>query len=219
MRNLTHPPNFGFPADSKHEFYLCGRKHRVGHSGVRTLQLLGKIHATHSQRSDPGWLLPYRSRIRELWMSLGSRSVLGLVVERTDDPVLRLFAIWLRGRCGGHLGATSIARYWNHPDETTRKEVARTLKRLELWSHLRRMAELDQNERIRRIATTGPTRSFRERLSRFSRGTQQLPSQPINHPLVVSPYLSIDQAHPPKSALIIRMILGRIRQLVSAHSR
>jgi hypothetical protein len=211
--------DFGFPAKSKYEFRLNGRRFRVGQAGVRTLRLLSDIYTSHSKRNDSGWLLSYRCRIEQLWMTLGSRSVLCLVVERTGDPTLRIFAIWLRGHCGGHLGTPIIAQFWRDPDETTRKEVARSLKRLESWSQLRKMAELEPNKRIKKIATAGPSRPYQLRLDRFAEQSRRIEVSSTIHELVMSPNLVTGQSRPPKPAWLIRMILNRIHGLVSSRTQ
>ena len=153
---------FGFPANRDYCFRLRGRRYRVGSSGIRTLKLLTKIHDSCATCRDLSWLFRLRNHIREV-QALHSRSVLSLVVERTEDPTLRLLAIWLRGRCGGSLGTSSLAKFATHPDEQTRKEVARALKRMGDWVQLRELADDEPNARVRRMATPRPTRSYLQR--------------------------------------------------------
>jgi hypothetical protein len=145
--------------------------------------------------------------------------VLTLVVERTDDPTLRLLAIWLRGRCGGSLGTPILAKFSTHPDVQTRKEVARSLKRMGAWDQLREIATHDANGRIRRIATTQPSKPYRDRLASFSRHMARVEIASVKRHLLASPTIDVGHGRAPKSRWVIRMILERIHRIVAGDSR
>lgn len=216
MDHNTHEhcrARFGFPARREYRFRLNGRRYRVGPSGIRTLRLLSElteIHSSSEQRSASR----RRDRIRASEMFL-SRSVLCLVIDRTDDRWLRLLAIWLRGRVGGSLGTAVVARFATHPDDQTRKEVARALRRMSAWAHLRDMAENDSCARIRRLATTRPAQSYHSRLSRYCNHIPLTAVESLGHRLFVSPDLDIREGRRPKSRFRIRLILKRIQQIVA----
>lgn len=211
-------PRFGFPANSDYRFRLRGRRYRVGSSGNRTLKLLTELYGSCSMCTDPSWPIRLRKRLRQI-ESLNSRSVLSLVVERTDDPTVRLLAIWLRGRCGGSLGTSTLAKFATHPDDQTRKEVARALKRMGAWVQLREMADNHTSERIRRMATSEPLRPYCGRLADFSSHFPRIEVPSVKLPLFVSTELDVGQGRPPKSRWVIRMILERIHRIVAGQSR
>jgi len=122
-------------------------------------------------------------------------------------------------RCGGTLGIRSVAAFAEHPDEQTRKEVARALRRLGAWVELREMAESDESERVRRMATPTIARPFEGRLTDFSRHVAGQVVTPHKHPLFVSPEVNLSQGKRPKPRWLLRLILERIHLLVQKHSR
>lgn len=199
-------------------YRLRGRQYRVGSSDARTLKLLAEIYDSCSACTDRSWPFQLRSQIRRI-QRLSARRLLNWVAERTDDPTLRVLAIWLRGRCGGSLGTSSLARFSTHPDDQTRKEVARCLKRMGAWVQLREMADHDANPRIRRMATAQPPKPFRRRLADFSNRFPRQEIRSIKRRLFVSPEADVGQGRPPKSRWIIRMVLERIHRIVAGESR
>ena len=218
-KSMVHcRPRFGFPAKRDFCFRLRGRRYCVGSSGKRTLKLLTEFYGTATACADPSWPFPLREKIRQV-QALNWRSVLSYVVQLTHDPTLRLLAIWLRGRCGGSLGTSSLARFAAHRDDQTRKEVARALKRMGAWVQLREIADNDTSERIRRMATMQPLRPYRDRLADFSNRLPRLEVTSVKRPLFLSPELDVRQGRPPKSRSVIRMILERIHRLVAGQLR
>jgi hypothetical protein len=211
-------PRIGFPANGDYTYNLHGRRYRVGSSGSRTLKLLTEIYDSCAACADQSWPFSVRKQIKQV-QDLNASALLCLVVERTDDPTVRILAIWLRGRCGGSLGTASLAKFAHHPDDQIRKEVARALKRMGAWAQLREMAENDTSERIRRMATSEPSRPYRDRLSDFSRRFPRVNVASVKQPLFVSPQLELGQGRPPKSRSVIRMILERIHRIVAGQSR
>lgn len=207
-----HAP-FGFPALSDYRFRFRGAKYRVGPSGVRMLELLSEMYDSCRTCDDVTWTLRFRSQLRQVQV-LDVHTVLCHVIDRTDDPALRILAIWVRGRCGGTLGTPSIVHFADHDDDQTRKEVARALKRMSAWRPLRMMADREKNPRIQRIATAQPPRPYRLRMAEFSKHVARLEVTPAKRRLVVSPELDVGQGRPPKSPSYIRRILMRIRRMV-----
>lgn len=210
-------PRFGFPAKRHYRFRLRGQQYRVGPSGVRTLKLLAEIYGACSASTNPSWPFRLRNKIRQV-QALNSRSVLSYVVESAGDPVLRLLAIWLRGRCRGSLGTSSLALFATHPDDKIRKEVARALRRMGAWVQLREMADNDTSERIRRMATAEPLRPYRDRLAEFSGHFAHFEVPSVSFPLFVSPEVDVRQGRPPKPGWVIRVILERIHRLITGRS-
>jgi hypothetical protein len=211
-------PPFGFPADSEYRFRLSGRSLRVGPSGVRTLKLLTEIYNSCRTRTDGKW--PYRLRDHfKRVKAIDSRSVLTLVVDRTHNRTLRILAIWLRGRCGGSFGTSVLFRFSADSDTQTRKEVARSLKRMEAWAQLRAIAADDPNPRVRQMATCRMAKPYEVRLGNVSKNVSRLEVPIGKQELVVSPDLDIRDGRPPKSTSFIRMILERIHRLVGGRSR
>jgi hypothetical protein len=207
-------PRFGFPVKQDYRFRLRGRRYSVGAAGVRTLKLLACMYRACATNDDRNWPLRLRRQIRKV-ETLDATAVLCLVVERTRHPLLRILAIWLRGRCGGTLGTASIARFANDPDDATRKEVARALRRMQAWGPLQEMADGETDPRIQRLATAPASKPYAQRLANFTKRIACLPATTSGQPLFVSPELDLTQGWPPKSASFIRMILERIHRLLT----
>ena len=156
-------------------FTLGGRCYWLGANGLRTARHLACIHEQCCGTPDRKWALSARPMIRDI-QRWNERAVLSVIVARTKDPVLKTLAIWLRGRCRGTTGMSTVAALASHPDFHTRKEVARALKRMADWPTLARMAEEDPDERIRRLATCNPPRPVLERMAKFTRHINQVAS-------------------------------------------
>lgn len=206
-------PHLGFPVSSDYRFRLRGRRCRVGPSGLRTLTLLLEIYESCATCEEVSWSVRIREQVRQV-QALSAKSVLCHVIECTDNPTLRILAIWLRGRCGGSIGTTSLVKFVSHPDEVTRKEVARALKRMNAWTQLGKIADGDASARIRRIATVQPPRAYKDRVADFSKHIARLEVRPVRRPLILSPELQVGQGRPPKTPAYIRMLLNRIRCIV-----
>ena len=201
-------PAFGFPARCGYRFRLRGHRYPVGLNGIRTLNALATIY---NATEDEKWPFHVRKLIREVSV-LDSRSVLSLVIERTDDPKLRLLAIWLRGRCGGTLGTVSIAQHCDDVDRQTRRVVARALWRLSGWASLREMAASDPDPIVRRIAAGRPGRPYSQRLATFASHSRHRHLPTVRRQLAVAPATEVGAGCPPKSRSAIRAILDRIRR-------
>lgn len=208
----------GFPVDSMYSFRISGRPYRVKQSGVATLELLGKIFRGIPANPDWYWLLRFRSEIQSV-QRLDETAVLSRVVDRTTHRDVRILAIWLRGRCGGHIGTEILAKFATCADDTTRKEVVRALIRMNAWSRLSEIAEQEINARIRRLATIRAPAEFEKRLTNFARHVTRSSFERRTQGFYVSPGLDYTEYKPPKSVLLIRTILERIRSLVHGWRR
>jgi hypothetical protein len=207
----------GVPIDSTYRFRLGGRPFGVGSSGVRTLKLLAEIFEACSACMDGTWAYRKRDQIRQV-EALEATSVLTLVVKRTEDPTVRILAIWLRGRCGGHLGTSTLFKFSTSTDDQTRKEVARSLKRMSAWAQLRQIADCDPNPRIRRIATVQPARPYHVRLKSVLDDLSRVEVVARKGSLFVSPKLDMKQGRRPKPRAVIRAILEHIHRLLAGRS-
>jgi hypothetical protein len=203
-----------FPVNSGYCFRIRSCGYRIGSDGVRTLKLLTEIYERRPLRAEADWLLRCRKQIRQL-QAYDACGALSLVVARTHNPRLRVLAIWLRGRCGGTVGTSTLTTFCADPDDQTRKEIARALKRMGAWSHLRAMASSDANPRIRRIATDAPPPPFALRMSDLLQHfTEQELVTPSNK-VFVAPDLEEGHGRLPKSQAMIRVVLERIRDILA----
>ena len=135
-------------------------------------------------------------------------------------PELNRLAIWLLGRSRGTLGAASVVAYRRHPDVHIRREVARTLVRMRAWNDLRRMAAIDSDPQVRRLAAPREKQSFASRFAALAASgiTAARPSaEPGPTPLVWN--VPPDAGRPPKAASWIRHILERIHHLLRGEAQ
>ncbi|MEZ6119652.1 MAG: hypothetical protein R3C28_24225 [Pirellulaceae bacterium] len=181
-------------------------------AGRETLRLLNDMR--NGRQDSVGWALSFRDRIRKLPYR-GSAAVLCHIITTATDEQSQRLAVWLRGHCGGTLGTREVVQACRVSRDGIRKELVRTLKRTSAWSDLRFFAANDSNARIRRLAATGKTRLFDERLDAFAHNQTALP-----HPMKRRTSLFVDRsvtlfcAFTGKSDAMIRVLLQRIQAAV-----
>ena len=96
-------------------------------------------------------LLQFRSMLREIEQADAAAGLIWCTKE--PFPELNRLAIWLLGRSGGTLGASSVIEFYRHPDVRMRREVARALVRMRAWVELAHLATIDSDSQVRRLAT------------------------------------------------------------------
>jgi hypothetical protein len=207
---------YDFPTIAEHRFKIGGHKYRVGTHGWQTLKKL-KLLQDQCTTSDIKWSLSARPIIRDIRI-LNASATLNLVIQSTKDPVLRILAIWMRGKCRGTLGTQVVAQFANHPDFFTRKEVARALKRMSAWQELATMQSTDPDERIRRIASPHPGRPIVSRIAKYMRHVPRSEVVSSRKLLFLAKSVNTHEIKPPKPISVIRAILDRIRRLVSENA-
>lgn len=208
--------DFGFPNDSFYLFRIENRLYRVHADGAEVLDILTEFYNASVTSANIGWALCLRDRVRRVEL-LNVRSVLTYVIQETPDERMRWLAIWLRGRCGGYMGTSIVAKCAHSPNFKLRKESVRALRRLSGWSQLREIANSATNSRIRIMATQHAAKPLDARLARVLASARRVPTSPQMPHLWMAPGLRI-RLSAPKSLAMIRELLERIRSLV-ANSR
>ncbi len=191
--------NFGFPNDKRFRFRIDGRWHRINSDGAEVLTLLEQIYDASVVPNDQYWALRVRPQIRRIEF-LNVRSVLVLVLEKTSDLRMRLLAIWLRGRCGGYLGTSTIASFAHSTGFETQKECVRALRRLSGWADLREIACNAKHPRIRNLATQRAVKPLAKRLSRMMENVRPIPVSSRRSRIWILPGLVLDYTAPNPSA-------------------
>ncbi len=202
----------GFPDKSSYRFRIDGRRYRVNPDGAAALEILQRIYHARGAAQNYRWALPLREDIRRL-QHLNVRSVLVHVINQTSDERMRLIAIWLRGRCGGYLGAKAIARTARTANFLTQKECVRALKRMSGWSQLREIATYSMHERVRLLATQRPARALPTRLAEVTEHLRPTQTGPRTNPFWMQPGLNFKNTAP-RTATMIRAVLHRIQRLI-----
>jgi len=205
--------NFGFPINGRFRYCIDKRWHRINSDGEEVLMLLQQIYDGFVVSNDIYWALRMRSEIRRI-ECLNVRSILVLVIEKTSDVRMRLLAIWLRGRCGGYLGTSTIASFAHSTEFETKKECVRALKRLSAWAELREIGCDATHPRIRHLATQRAAKPIGERLSCMLANVQTIPLASTKSQFWILSGLVLNYTAP-KSIDTIRHILARIKRLVS----
>ena len=186
----------------------------VGPGGIRVLQILSRLYKYREQKFSLAVLRRTAKKLRTIDVNneghKGVRTLLNLLIEHTTlDDRRRLF-IWLRGRLGGRSGTDVIALFSDHPNWRTRKEVARSLKRLHGWPELRHLYEKELHPTVRRMAEQVPVHCFEQRLGKFCQSVEPRESSPPpSKSLFVDESVSF-LATMPKPLQLIRRLLKRI---------
>ena len=184
-----------------------------------TLRILAQLCESVWYPFEPVDTVEVRELVRRV-EQLNCRAILILAIQQTPFPQVIRIAIWLRGRCGGKSGISTVVRFRDARHYGIRKEVARALKRMGAWSELREMARLEIDPRLKRISTAQAPKPFGFRLKTFSRNvtwttTRNDRTEVRQREVFVSSEVDFRQGRPPKSIGLIRAILKRIHQLVS----
>ena len=205
---------YGFEVADDHTYRLQGKKYRLRKSGTQTLRFIATlIESMPESQGDRNWIIPFRDRIRDI-ERLDAREALTYVTQRTQSENVRCLAVWLRGRCGGQFGAELIGECRSDSNETIRKEVARSLKRMQAWSLLREIEATDASPRVCRMARSTEPRSHEDRVGDFLRDKPRLSVPRSRMELQISDECEFNSSRPPKSRWFIRLILLQIRRLV-----
>ena len=179
--------NIGFPVFSWHCFRVHRRWYRVGTEGVKAVTLAAEILRLVESRQS---LLPLRARIRAMRMK-DCKAALAHLVQATPDRRLRLIAIWLRGQCGGYIGAEIIANFARDDDERTRVAVVKALQRMRDWNVLELVSVNDASERVHRLALPRVPRNFTTRLHKYAENVSPIAVCPRPRFLYLSPLLDL----------------------------
>lgn len=209
----------GFPLRRGSCFRYRGKRFLVTGRDVQSIKFLVRlVESRPAGAVDPFWLISYRADFRHV-LARVSPAILALVVERSRVLPVRRLAIWLLGRVGGTLGASSIAAAARSKNVVLRREVVRALKRKHAWSQLRDIAQRDPDTRVRLLARQTRPHDYEDRLSGFLKGVtphEVVQTEPV---LMVADDLASRPGRPPKSRHFIRYILERIRWLVHGSPR
>ena len=204
---------FGFPNDPKYRFRIEKRLYRVNPDGAEALSILSEIHTASLTAKDRYWALRLRQHIRRIEF-LNCRAIMSHVIKMTRDDRMRLLAIWLRGRCGGYIGTSSVAEYASSTCFEIQKESVRALQRMSGWADLRQIADSAENLRIRNLAKQRTAKPLNDRINSLLRNMRPIPQGSKNKELWLLPGLALGFTTP-KTIETIRRILLRIKHLVS----
>ncbi len=188
------------------------RFRRINADGAEVLRLLQQIYDASFVANDGFWALRMRPQIRRVQF-LNRRAVLVLVIKMTADERMRLLAVWLRGRCGGYLGTSTIASLGHSSDFRMQKECVRVLQRLNAWAELREIATAAKHPRVRDLAIQRAVKPLNERLSSVLANIRPIETTPRKIGVWLLPGLVLGYTAP-KSIDTIRSRLERIKQLV-----
>ncbi|MCA9137706.1 MAG: HEAT repeat domain-containing protein [Planctomycetales bacterium] len=206
-------PIFGVGSSTSQYFKVRGKCFYLAESGCETLRLLNEIYNLQQNDVAGFWALRARHKLAEIGRHHRT-SVVTLVIIHTRDDRMRTIAIWVRGHLGGTFGTSSVATSLKSTDTTLRKAAVRALRRMSAYAHLDQVSKSDPDPRIRRIATFGAAKPYKERIRKFTRNVKVCEKSGAAQPLVVLRNFQDAPTRLPKSAALIRMILDRIRWLV-----
>ena len=206
--------------------YRIGRvAYRLGQHDLQMLELLSSL--VMACEANPGHycLLPFRGQIRAM-TARRCQAIWTMVALTSPDPRTRKLALWLRGRCGGSIGTSQLYQLALRGNFETQRDVARALQKMGAWAQVRELAKLPQlARRAPRFLKQPPTRNFNSRLDVY---LEKIPKRPIPAQQGNESDLRPDfvpatcrqgnmksVGKPAKPAWLIRLVLDRIRFLVS----
>jgi hypothetical protein len=165
-----------------------------------------------------GWLLPYRADFRKLAGRTPSATIQLYLTACADE--MKPLGVWLLGKCVNRFMLLSVPDFRWDFSEKVRKQVARTLWRLEAWHLLDEMAaEFPNDEKVQwyaAVRSRRPAQPIGNRLRRFSEHVDHSHAADLVGPSRMSFWSRFDpwEGRPPKSVAQIREILERIHRWV-----
>jgi hypothetical protein len=203
-----------------HRVYVGNRPFLVNGIDLANGRLVRRIVAERQAALAAGKAPPHLVTFRREFRQIASRQrIAGLIecLEESDPEVVRL-TIWLMARAHTSLAITAIAPFRYSKNDRVRYEAARGLRRLGAWAELRKIAQYDFNDRVRRLATAPSPKEFDKRLQRFAGQVHAvMPPDAAQRPMPLIVRLSAGSVRRAKTPEFIRAILERIQQLVRGH--
>ena len=160
------------------------------------------------------WLLRYRLHLQFLSQPV-FRSLWNVVILECRDSQSLQVALWLRGRCGGTLGARMLAKsaLWVNP--RSQAEYARAFRRMGCWAQWRQLKQTHLIWLAPRFFAEPGKQAFARRLENFSRDVASRPMAGESRPLQLSEGTPSMNGKPAKPTWLIRLVLDRISFHVS----
>lgn len=189
------------------------------HAIVSKLAEHREVVADEQGQVPIGWLLPFRSELQLLLQdqTVHRRLVLELMLDESESHV-RPLLIWLLGRTGTRFCLGGIQAFVDSDDPATRKQVARSMRRLEASTHLQRMIELwPHDEWVQRFAREVRQSPYEERLQRFVTNNVDDARAADGAGPSRMPFWAFERSwyfSPPKSPAVIRRLLQQIQRWV-----
>ena len=197
-----------------------GKRFRLGSSALTVLKLLLQLYETNPKLT----FASLRATLRQVKRSnvqekdgRGVRHLLLILIRLTILEDRRRLFIWLLGHLKGQTGNRLLIKFKSHPEWRTRKEVVRTLRKIEAWRELRQFEQFDPMGRIRRLAKPVEIFSLEKRLEIFCRNVKPLPAVPKRRSLFISPGVSLRRIGT-KPISVIRKCLLKIRHILAGRS-
>ena len=178
----------------------------------RFLDMLALVrNQDRALRIPPRSLVSFREDFRRI---IATRPLAGLMrcfIARTDTEQRRV-SVWLLGRCGRASDAKLIYQHARWFPLVVRREIVRSLRRLNALRECAKLAAGEDDQRLRHIANS-TTRDFRRILAKWHVPDDSA-IQPPSRPLELFVEIGPDAPVRPKSRDLIRRILERIRILL-----
>ena len=222
--------SFDFLVDSFQSdpvFIFHGRKFAVRKAGRRVLRLVSAVHDAEDHRVR---LLSLRDQIQSVLDVTPPVLVCYLVSDRIRDKTQLRLLIWILGRSGRRFTAGSILVHHRHQDPKVRREVVRSLKRLNGLVELQIIERECPFVDTRHSAAPRLPDEFSKRLDRFAAylGKISAANQPAlnvaddlrnSDELVIAEHAEIPSGATPRDVGEIRRFLRRIRIMVGLSTR
>jgi hypothetical protein len=176
-----------------------------------------------AQQKRHAWPLRFRSELRKLFTEFdirwnaGELEILQFYMIRCPFSMVPV-CVWIFSRLSNRENIGELKSLRNRLPPSTRKHLAKALRRLQAWSLLGELAaENPHDGRIQWFAHAAPTQlSFARRLERFTASVDQSHATEVQTPSQMKYWDSglVWQLTPPKSRELIRRILKHIHRLV-----
>ncbi len=207
------PTAVHFPAGLR--FRLGKTTYILSRSDARALQRLAALRKALPTDTSTTWLLRHRNWIRSI-VATRPRTALTLAALATDDRRLIELALWLRGRCQGTVGANDLCQLALRNDLQLQRHVARCLQSMGAWAQLRILAsQTDLARYYPRVVWQPPPRAFDTRMASYLAKVRPRTISASRRALWMPNDTIVSRRRPGKPLWLIRLVLDRVRLLVS----
>ncbi len=197
-------------------YRINGKSYYLFASDREAIRRLKNIYLHLPQEPNPFWLLQFRDEIRAI-VNVAPRTLLTYVILTCPDATFLKLAIWMRGLCGGTFGAPLLLHIAADKPNDIQLQVARALQRMGAWAQLHEMAHWPSlSETDSRFLPPKVRPQYASRLQRFLLNVNSVTVGKPSSEVFLAEQAGFLRGQPAKPLWLIRLVLDRIRFLVSS---
>ncbi len=208
----------GLPMSANCYFSFDGSRYYFSERNLNALRIISKVASVYSSKAPLG-LRQCRAHID--WIKRERpRALLAYVIATSCNRDVRLIATWLRGMCGGYIGANAIRDIGiATADPLLEVTCAKTLRRMRAAVQLHELGEQTRLGQERpELFEVATSKVFANRIQQFLKNVEQGPQPTLTKRSaeLQDNTAANETGRPAKPLWLIRLVLDRISHRVSS---